>query len=278
MSIDDSFLRNPRVVVLGKLCGWSRRETMGALLDVWAICYDQISATLSVLIIDTAAELDGFASHLVEAELGKRMSGGRVRIAGVEERVSYLNAKAEAGRQGGVKSGETRRKRGEAKPEANTKQAGSTPQAPPNPSASASASVPDSAPVPDLVLVPDPAPDIRAAAPVTRKVKPKTESRSPEFQPAIDAFHQYYKRTNGGHKPTWGTGRANMMKELVGKHTCAEVIRRIGILESHPPKFPPTPWDLPTFVSNIDKVATAPAPKPMDGLAYAQAVGRGEIP
>ena len=156
MSIDDSMGRDPRVLILAQLCGWSRRETMGALLDVWAICYDRVTPFLPALQIDKTADLSGFTKHLIEAGLAQCHSGGRIYLHGVKERIKYLEGRAEAGRRGGVKSGESRRK----KREANTKQTFKQTQARlnlPDP-------VPDSAPVPDVSpapavsVSPDPAP------------------------------------------------------------------------------------------------------------------------
>jgi hypothetical protein len=142
MSIDDKFLRDPRVVKLGRRFGWSRRETMGALLDVFALTYDQESDTLSPDEIDIAANEAGFADAMIAVDLADRNRDG-VRIKGAAERISYLSHKVEAGRIGGRKSGETRRK----KREAQRSSASEANEARGNP--------PD--PVPDLP--PDPVPD-----------------------------------------------------------------------------------------------------------------------
>jgi hypothetical protein len=139
MSIDDKFLRDPRVRVLAKLCGWSVRETRGALLDVWAVTYDQVTPLLSGAVIDMAAEHEGFTEKLIEAELGARDRSGKVRIVGAKKRIEYLDHKKRAGRQGGLKSAEQRTK--EVKQTSSS--GGSTPQSAGNPIPTAS--VPDSA-------------------------------------------------------------------------------------------------------------------------------------
>lgn len=108
MSIDSKFGRDPRVLRLAKACGWSRRETMGALLDVWEVCYERVSEVLSIADIDAAAELDGFAQKLIECELGRATKRG-VRVSGAKERIAYLKRSRDAGRKGGLKSGESRR-------------------------------------------------------------------------------------------------------------------------------------------------------------------------
>lgn len=108
MAIDDSFLRDPRVERLGRRCGWSKRETRGALLDVFALCYDRVSSVLDPADIDFAAEMEGFSALMVEVGLASPVRNG-VRISGSEDRIRYLQSRSETGRQGGVKSGEARR-------------------------------------------------------------------------------------------------------------------------------------------------------------------------
>jgi len=113
MSVDDSFLRDPRVSHLAEMCSWSVRETRGCLLEVWALCYDRVSPDLSEDDIDRTAGRKGFARELIEVGLAtaKHLRGRDwFRISGAEERIRYLKSRAEAGRSGGLKSGEVRRK------------------------------------------------------------------------------------------------------------------------------------------------------------------------
>ncbi len=175
MSVDDSFCRDPRVKVLAGLCGWSRRETMGALLDVWAICYDRVTPILGIMIVDSAAELSGFAAHMVTSELAKPVRRDRVRCSGVEARIKYLEAKVVAGRQGGVKSGESRRKKREAKPKHSLKQT------------EAQLNLPDS--VPDPVSVSAPVPAL-ASAPVPEPPEP---ARPPPTLTLVDHLDDHAK-------------------------------------------------------------------------------------
>jgi len=165
MSVDDSFLRDPRVKKLAKLCGWSRRETMGALLDVWAVAYDRAQPTIPAEEIDLAAELDGFTAKMVEAGLAQRTPGGRgggydgdVWISGVSKRVEYLAGARAKGAEGGRKSGEVRR--GSRKP---FKGVDGDPQG--------STNLPDTATVPDAV--PDAVPERVSAPEPTRARDPK---------------------------------------------------------------------------------------------------------
>lgn len=77
------------------------------------------------------------------------------------------------------------------------------------------------------------------------------------FQPAVDAFDMYFRAANGGTKPLWDGTTIGMIKTLCGKSPCDEVVRRIEWLQSHPPKWPPSPWDLKTFIANYDKCIPA---------------------
>ncbi len=100
-----------------------------------------------------------------------------------------------------------------------------------------------------------------------------------QHQPAVDAFDGYYKRTHGGAKPTWNGKTIAQVKTLVGKHGAQEVVRRISVLELTPPSFPPSPWDIGTFVQHFDKCAVSRA-GPSTGRAEPHAVGdypQGEV-
>lgn len=148
MSIDDKFLRDPRVRRLGAHLGWSRRETMGCLLDVFAITYDRETHLLLPADIDEAAGKQCFADALVCFDLGERV-GDLVRVKGAYERIAYLDKRREAGRLGGINSGKSRRNQSEAKrstASSTAKRSNEAPRNPPDP-------VPDPvpAPVPDQI-------------------------------------------------------------------------------------------------------------------------------
>lgn len=114
MSVDDRFLRDPRVVRMGIALGWNKWETRGRLLDVFAIVYDRVNADrdplLSELDIDTAAEFPGLAAAMVVHDLAVKTARG-LHVRGSKEHTNYLATRETAGRAGGVKSGETRRKK-----------------------------------------------------------------------------------------------------------------------------------------------------------------------
>jgi hypothetical protein len=155
MSIDDKFLRDARVVLLGRRFAWSRRETMGALLDLFAVAYDREDDVIPAAEIDVTAGEAGFADALIDVDLGEPTADG-VRIKGAAARIEYLTNKREAGRKGGRKSGEARRNRNEAK------------RSTPSSDREAHGNPPD--PVPDLV--PDPVPDLIPDLPPAHAIPP----------------------------------------------------------------------------------------------------------
>lgn len=163
MSIDDSVLRDPRVDDLAEAVGWSRRETLGALLDVWAVCYDRVSAVLRFKDVDRTARHAGFGAQMVTAGLAKTVRGddSQVRICGVEDRIGYLEGARETGRKGGVKSGESRRRAREGTLQGSAKGAFENGEGSSNPSALPSASAPDV-----------PSASVAASAPAKRKPTP----------------------------------------------------------------------------------------------------------
>lgn len=114
MSIDDKFLRDPRVKAMAAQLGVHHRHMRGWLLEVFAVCYDLETDILTPTMIDQAADHPGFADALFAHDLATTTRHG-LRIRGAKKRIRYLSDKAEAGRSGGVKSGESRRNAAEAK-------------------------------------------------------------------------------------------------------------------------------------------------------------------
>lgn len=150
MSVDDSVLRDPRIDILAELTGWSRRETLGCLLEIWAICYDRVDYALGAKVVDMIAKLPGFADLMVQVELATNTPSGKYRISGAKERITYLANLKQWGKEGGIKSAESRWNdgKGSNKPpeEPPLEGAGKPPDKPPH-----------NPPVPDPVLDPPPA-------------------------------------------------------------------------------------------------------------------------
>ncbi len=94
-------------------------------------------------------------------------------------------------------------------------------------------------------------------------------------QPAVEAFDRYFKNANAGAAPSWDGKRIKMLKAKCQSLSVGEVVRRIEILESAPPPWPPQPWDLPTFVQHIDKLA-APSRGNQTGFDAVLALANGD--
>ena len=153
MSIDDMFLRDPRVRDVADEFGWNKYEARGRLLDVYAIAYDRVDSGYEPLLtareIDIASECTGLAAAMVKHRLASPTRNGLLYIKGSADRSKYLATRESSGRAGGIKSGESRRNK--AKVEAKVTFANS--EGPSNPSPDLSLSLDPSL---DPTVDPDP--------------------------------------------------------------------------------------------------------------------------
>lgn len=241
MSIDDKFLRDGRVKLLGQRMGWSRRETMGALLDVFAISYDREDDVLPDAEIDAAADKQGFAEAMIEVGLGER-DCQHVRIRGAAERIEYLAKKREAGAKGGRKSGESRRNRNEAK-RSSASEAREAFGNPPDP-------VPDLPPDPVPDQIPDlshrahaipPVPEQQVAhVPTATPGKTETGPNRPVHETRVDETHRDHKPANviqtAGYNPDDPRARGRLAEATYRRVSDArlEVARKLGLPEPLP--------------------------------------------
>lgn len=90
------------------------------------------------------------------------------------------------------------------------------------------------------------------------KVAPASGAKSPKAPPGyaevIAAFDARYESAYQA-KPTWNSRTGKQVKELLARHSQAEVTRRIDILFSSPPAFLKPPFDIGTLVQHFDKLA-----------------------
>jgi uncharacterized phage protein (TIGR02220 family) len=108
--VESSFLRDPRVVRLSKLMSLPRRETIGALLDVWAIAYDRMTSSLPEEDIDAVTGVEGFAVGMVTARLARPTEdASELILAGVTERLNRIHTRQQAGQTGGLASAAKRK-------------------------------------------------------------------------------------------------------------------------------------------------------------------------
>lgn len=174
MNIDDSFLRDTRVIRLAKQLGWSRRETMGCLLDVYAVAYDRAESELPPEDIDIAAGIEGFADRMVGVHLADHSHRG-IRIRGAEKRIRYLKDSEDSGRVGGLRSAEVRRRKAQLK--GGSKAPLAENEGHPSKGPQGSGNLPVPVPVPSPVLLPVPVLERVSAKPTSSRGKArKSES------------------------------------------------------------------------------------------------------
>ncbi len=246
MSIDDRFLRDPRVTQMAIAMGWSKYEARGRLMDVFAIVYDRVNAgrvpLLSASDIDTAAEFVGLTARMIEFDLAVNTDRG-VHVRGSKEYTNYLNTRSPSGRAGGIKSGEIRREKARTK----SKVTFDENEGRLNPSASASASASDLEK------------EERPAAPpfALEALKAKVDKATSPHQAVIAEFTARYEAAYNA-SPSW-TKWSAQVKALLKQHSPDEIKRRIAILFTSPPSWLHGPYDFGTLVQHFDKLVGAPS-------------------
>jgi len=245
VNVDQVALTDGRFARLAQLRGWADADhARGKMLLVWNETIHR-GAELPVWLIDHHLGAGG-AGDLLVAELatlvtlagevaGVPAGGTILRIKGCAGRSDYLEKKLNTAIAGGkARAASAQRAAGRFTSQAHQPPAGKDTSA----------------------HAPAPAPDNKKKAEPPAQPSLGLEPKPPAIhQPAVAAFHEYFRGANGGTPPTWDDTTIAMMKTLVGKHTCAEVVRRIEIIRTAPPVFPPPPWDLKTLVGNFDKCA-----------------------
>jgi len=229
--IEDEAFSDVRYDVLATLCLLADSDhARGKMAVLWRQCTAQGTYVLPESVVRAVLGANAPCA-LIESGLGEAVDGG-FRIKGTRGRIEWLKKLRKNAQKGGKAKAAKRQTRG--------KQEAAKSLPPPFPPAPAPA--------------PAPANKKRAEPPAQPPLD--LEPKQPAaHQPAVAAFHAYFRGANGGTSPTWDDVTIAMMKTLVGKHTCAEVVRRIEIIRTAPPVFPPQPWDLKTLVGNFDKCA-----------------------
>jgi len=111
---------------------------------------------------------------------------------------------------------------------------------------------------------------------VSPTARPRREPSGPHQQ-AIAEFTAYFERTHAGAKPTWNGKTAKLIGAVVKAHGLHELMRRLHVLETAPPSFPPAPWDAPTFAQHFDRLAVEHAGHAETAVDVALRFARGEI-
>lgn len=107
VNVDSAIFGDARLKRLAKVLGVRWTEALGALVATWHHCYQLRLAVVSVDDVDAVADIDGLAAAIVAVGLGAWAGKGRVRVAGVTERIAWLERQSEKSARGV----EARRKR-----------------------------------------------------------------------------------------------------------------------------------------------------------------------
>lgn len=244
--IEDEAFSDLRFDVLATLCQLADADhARGKMAVLWRQCTALSSYVLSEAMVRAVLGENG-PSALCEAGLGELAKDG-IRICGTRGRIEWLKKLRSNAKKGGLAKAAKRQPVGKPQgmPGGSQEPAKSLP--PPCPPAPAPAPIQR-----EEIVASPPARDFRLEVVRAKTTSEPRDKTPPSWQPAVDAFDGYFRASHGGARPTWGAKQIAMLKPLVQKHGAAEVVRRIGVARDNPPKFPPQPWDLRTFVAHFD--------------------------
>ncbi len=237
--IEDEAFSEPRIELLGTICGYNRYEALGRMAHLWRICTNRHAYIVSEAMV-TATLGERGVDGIIGSELGERTEGG-IRVRGTAGRIEWLQTLRASSKAGGLANAS--RLASKRKPNgSNSKPNGS--QSEPNGSQTEAKAEPHpSVPTPTLTLKED----VRQA-PLPLVPEPSAPTRR-----VTDAFNERYL-TAYGTKPTWDGRNGKAIKALLKSHPADEVVRRIGILFDAPPTWLVEPYDFSTFVQHFDKL------------------------
>jgi hypothetical protein len=239
MLVDVEALHDPRVVELARRLGWSRRETVGALLDVWTLCYQSQETSLRDADIDIAAARDGFAVALREASLA-RADGDLTYVRGAQralENVESSNARA------GARRARTPRARRARTRGVRTRAYGS-------PSEYGGEVLQGGE---DLHSGQGDTEDTDTDLQEGGAIANARGARVPreQIRRVTDAFQSRWEATYRT-KPRWAGREFRNIKALIRSHGANEVVRRVHVMFDDPPPWMTPPLTLNTFVAQFD--------------------------
>jgi|GEM_PF-5002401 len=82
---------DPRFRLLAKLSGLSHFDAIGRMTVVWVYSIEKNTAVLKRTLFDTLAEIDGYVSLAIQADLAEEVDSEYVRVKGTEGRIEWLN-------------------------------------------------------------------------------------------------------------------------------------------------------------------------------------------
>lgn len=101
--LDNKAFNDPRIKLLGKLCGKDWVWGLGAMAIIWRHCTEEQAYSMPIAIADALLQ-DGFAKAMVEAGLAAELSPLEIRIRGTSGRIEWLEERRVAAAKGGAKT------------------------------------------------------------------------------------------------------------------------------------------------------------------------------
>lgn len=105
--IEDSVWTDPRFVLLGKLMGTNKFDSIGRVSQVWSYCTDKQTYYLSETMINTLTERSDFAKLLCEKDVELAVFNEKrklFRIRGTKGRIEWLSSWRKNSEKGGAKT------------------------------------------------------------------------------------------------------------------------------------------------------------------------------
>ncbi len=282
--VEDQAFGDPRIAMIGELCGYNAFEALGRMTHLWRWCTQRQTHVVTEATVRVMLGANG-VDALIGSELGERVPEG-IRVCGTGGRIEWPTELAEKRRAAGEASAtRPRDKKGRllpspalagdagqvvvedtintcvlganesSKPPAPVQHLSSTHQqttsTPPAQSTTRSRSGSGSE---EEERADRSAP---AGAFALEPEEPKAAKPAvPGLAETRDAFDAAYREQNAGAKPTWGARQIAQLKKLISAHTAPEVQRRIAVLFSPgAPAFIRPPFDIGTLEFHFDKLA-----------------------
>lgn len=261
--IEDEAFSDRRYGVLARILGLPDADcARGKMAAVWRQCTQQQTHILSGEMVREVLGENG-PDALIISELGEVVDGG-IRICGTRGRIEWLARL----RKNGKKGGRPRKPNGNHLVSQNT-DSGKPGVNPPAPAPAPATTKEEERGLAPLDLFKAKV-DLAAEQAVVDRANRATKAPKvhPDRARVIDAFHQRFK-TASGEKPTWGPKEVGQIGGLLKKHPADVLIRRINFMFDGKAKWPPPPYSLDVFVTNIDRwVEQAPQinTRPMEEL------------
>lgn len=226
MFIDLKVFTDARVKKLMERYQWSKRETLGTLLEVWSLVYVRNSAVIAEEDVDELAATPGFASSLVSvAQLARRVEAG-IALKGASAALALrdeLHAKNE--RKKHPENDESSNARARTRVHARTHSRASSSEG-----------------VLDVSAGSESSEDLQ------RKIRKADRA---ELRRITDAFTFQFKKHHS-RTPTWKKHDLSNLLRLVKQVGAVEVLERMRFMFESPPRWMDPPFTLSTLVQHFD--------------------------